>query len=214
MKIGIIGSGLMGSQLGRLWAASGHAVTFSYSRSAQKLERLARDVGAAHGSVAEAVSGTDAVLLAVHWSRIVDVLDQAGDLSGAVVLNCCVPLDDSNIDLVVGTTTSGAEELAALRPRARWVSCFNTVPSEAFGPVFDRRNQKPRPQVLTYGDDEGAKEVARGLIREAGFEPLEAGGLRTARFVEPFAMVTAELAYGQPGGPALTYRFEKLRAAH
>jgi len=213
MKIGIIGAGLMGSQLGRVWAACGHDVTFSYSRSTAKLDRLARDAGAAHGSVAEAVTGADAVLLAVHWSRIGDALDRAGDLAGAVVLNCCVPLDDSNTDLVLGTTTSGAEEMARMRPRARWVSCFNTVPSEAFAPVFRRRDQTPRPQVLCYGDDEGAKTVAHGLIRDAGFEPLEAGGLRTARFVEPFAMVTAELAYGQPGGPALTYRFEKLRPA-
>lgn len=210
MKIGILGSGLMGSKLGRLWAQCGHDVTFAYSRSTAKLERLARDCGASHGSVADAVDEADAVLLAVHWSRVEDVLAQAGDLAGQIVLNCCVPLDPTNTDLVVGTTTSGAEELAALRPKARWVSCFNTVPSEAFAPVFARKDQTPHPQVLVYGNDAGAKDVAGTLIRAIGFEPLEAGSLRTGRFVEPFAMVTAELAYGQPGGPALTYRFEKL----
>ncbi|SHM65785.1 NADPH-dependent F420 reductase [Roseibium suaedae] len=212
MKIGILGSGLMGGKLGRLWAGCGHDVTFAYSRSTSKLERLAREAGAAHGSVADAVEDADALLLAVHWSRVEDVLAKAGDLSGAVVLNCCVPLDLSNTDLVVGTTTSGAEELAAMRPDARWVSCFNTIPSEAFMPVFLSKEKTPRPQVLTYGDDAGAKEVAARLIRDIGFEPLEAGSLRMGRFVEPFAMATAELAYSQPGGPALTYRFEKLRA--
>lgn len=211
MKIGILGSGLMGAKLGTLWARCGHDVTFAYARSAVKLERLARDANAASGSVAEAVQDADAVLLAVHWSRIGDVLEQAGDLAGQVVLNCCVPLDESNTDLVVGTTTSGAEELARLRPDARWVSCFNTSPSESFAGVFARKDRAPRPHLLVYGDDAGAREVAHDLIRDIGFEPLEAGGLHTARFVEPFAMVTAELAYGQPGGPALTYRFEKLR---
>jgi 8-hydroxy-5-deazaflavin:NADPH oxidoreductase len=211
MKIGILGSGLMGAKLGRLWAACGHDVTFAYSRDPAKLERLAREARGESGSVAEAAEGADAVLLAVHWSRIDDVLGQAGDLAGLVVLNCCVPLDDSDTDLVVGTTTSGAEELARLRPRARWVSCFNTSPSESFAGVFARKAQTPRPHLLVYGDDTGAKEVAGTLIRDIGFDPLEAGGLRTARFVEPFAMVTAELAYGQPGGPALTYRFDKLR---
>jgi len=210
MKIGILGSGLMGAKLGRLWAQVGHDVTFAYSRNPSKLERLARDAGASHGSVPNAVKNTDALLLAVHWTRVEDVLDRAGDLSGKVVLNCCVPLDPTNTDLVVGTTTSGGERLAAMRPEARWVSCFNTVPSEAFLPVFSRKGQMPPPQVLTYGDDAGAKEVARLLIREIGFEPLEAGPLRTGRFVEPFAMVTAELAYGQPGGPALIYRFDKI----
>ncbi len=201
----------MGAGLGLLWARCGHEVTFSYSRSAAKLERLAREGDAAHGPVAEAAAEADVVLLAVHWSRTGDVLEQAGDLAGKVVLNCCVPLDESDADLVVGTTTSGAEELARLRPRARWVSCFSTSPSESFAPVFARKGVAPPPQLLVCGDDDGAKAVAGELIRDIGFEPLEAGGLRSARFIEPFAMVAAELAYGRPGGPALTYRFEKLR---
>ena len=212
MRIGILGSGLMGAKLGRLWARCGHAVTFAYSRDGAKLQRLARDSGGANGSVAEAVRDADALLLAVHWSRIEDVLAQAGDLDGRIVLNCCVPLDEANQDLVIGTTTSGAEELRRLRPKARWVSSFNTSPSESFEPVFEAKSKDPHPHLLVYGDDTGAKEVAGDLIRDIGFEPQDAGGLHTARFVEPFAMVTAELAYGQPGGPALTYRFEKLRS--
>ena len=210
MNIGILGSGLMGCELGRVWAASGHAVTFAYSRNADKLARLAEETGGAYGMVADAVAAADVLLLAVHWSRIDDVLHQAGDLAGKTVLNCCVPLNESNTELVLGPSTCGAEDLARRRPKARWVSCFNTVPSESFAGVFDRRDQEPRPQVLLYGDDDTAKETARRLIRDIGFEPLEAGGLRTGRFAEPFAMVTAELAYAQPGGPALTYRFEKL----
>lgn len=210
MKIGILGSGPMGAKLGRLWAACGHKVTFAYSRDLAKLARLAAQAGAESGSVAEAVDRAEAVLLAVHWSRIDDVLAQAGDLAGIVVMNCCVPLDESNTDIVVGMTTSGAEQLAAMRPKARWVSCFNTSPSESFDPVFARRNDRPRPHLLVCGDDAGAKDIAGALIRDIGFDPLEAGRLRTARFAEPFAMVTAELAYAQPGGQALTYRFEKL----
>ncbi|APZ55322.1 NADPH-dependent F420 reductase [Salipiger abyssi] len=211
MRIGILGSGLMGGKLGHFWAASGHDVCFAYSRSRSKLDRLARESGASSGTVAEAVQGADALLLSVHWSRVGDVLEQAGDLAGQVVLNCCVPLNESDTELVVGTTSSGAEELARMRPDARWVACFNTSPSESFAPVFARKDQEPRPQLMVYGDDEEAKAVAGGLIRDIGFEPLDTGRLRNARFVEPFAMVTAELAYGQPGGPALTYRFEKLR---
>ncbi|MCA1335433.1 NADPH-dependent F420 reductase [Pseudooceanicola marinus] len=210
MKIGILGSGLMGAKLGTLWASCGHEVTFAYSRSQSKLDRLARDAGGRSGSVAEAVRDADALLLAVHWSRVEDVLDQAGDLDGQLVLNCCVPLDEQNRDLVVGRTSSGAEELARMRPGARWVSCFNTTPSESFRPVFDRKGQAPAPQVLTYGDDAGAKQEAGALIRDIGFEPLEAGGLRNGRYIEPFAMATVELAYVQPGGPALIYNFDKL----
>lgn len=211
MKIGILGSGLMGAKLGQLWAACGHEVTFAYSRDQSKLERLARDSGGTYGSVAEAVADANALLLAVHWSRVDDVLEQAGDLANQVVLNCCVPLNASNSDLVVGTDSSGAEVLAEMRPQARWVACFNTTPSESFEPVFARKAGAERsPHLLVYGEDAEAKDVAHELIQDIGYEPLEAGGLHTARFVEPFAMVTAELAYGQPGGPALTYRFDKI----
>lgn len=210
MKIAILGSGLMGGKLGTLWARAGHDVTFSYARSSAKLARLADEAGARHGSAAEAVAEAEAVLLAVHWSRIDDVLAQAGDLAGKTVVNCCVPLDAENRDLVVGVTTSGAEELARMRPEARWVSAFNTSPSEAFLDVFARKDNKPRPQLLYCGDDHGAKSIVIGLIKDIGYEPLDAGSLRTARFIEPFAMVTAELAYAQPGGPKLTYRFTKL----
>ncbi|WP_118135909.1 NADPH-dependent F420 reductase [Oceanicella sp. SM1341] len=211
MEIGILGSGRMGAAIGTIWAACGHRVTFSYARSPAKLERLAAGCGGNSDSVAGTVAACEVLLLAVHWSRIGDVLDQAGPLDGRIVLNCCVPLDTADRELVLGTTTSGAEELARRRPAARWVSCLNTVPSECFAPAFRARGSGPAPQVLTCADDSAAAGVAGALIRDLGFEPLAAGGLRGARFVEPFAMVTAELAYGQPGGAALTYRFSKLR---
>ncbi|MCS4504597.1 NAD(P)-binding domain-containing protein [Arhodomonas aquaeolei] len=210
MKIGILGSGLMGGTLGTIWAMAGHEVTFSYARTPGKLDRLARGAGARTGTPAEAVQTADAVLLAVHWSRVEDVVSRAGDMDNTIVLNCCVPLDRQNRDLVVGTTTSGAEELARLRPDVRFVSTFNTSPSEALFNVFSARDESPRPHLLYYGDDADAKAVAGRLIADVGYEPLDAGPLRTARFVEPFAMVTAELAYAQPGGPELVYRFDRI----
>jgi predicted dinucleotide-binding enzyme len=114
MKIGIVGSGLMGGKLGVLFAHAGHAVTFSYARSTRKLEGLARRAGngATAGTVADAVREADAVLLAVHWSRVDDVLSQAGDLSGKTIVTCCVPLNAANSELMVGLTDSGAEQIA------------------------------------------------------------------------------------------------------
>ena len=80
----------MGGKLGTLFARAGHEVVFSYARSKEKLNRLARDAGgkARAGTPREAAQGADALLLAVHWSRIDDVLKQAGDLSGKVVVTC------------------------------------------------------------------------------------------------------------------------------
>lgn len=210
MKIAILGSGLMGSKLGTIFARAGHAVTFSYSRDRSKLERLARDAGpsARAGTPAIAVAGADAVLLAVHWDQVDDVLAQAGDLSGKVVLSCSLPMNGDSTELVVAHTSSGAEELARRIPAARVISAFGSVPSEVLYPVFDARQQATRPSLVYCGDDVAARKVAASLIRDAGFEPVYAGGLRIARYVEPFTMLIGELAYNGPHGPALAYRLD------
>jgi hypothetical protein len=123
MRIGILGSGLMGGKLGTLFAHAGHEVVFSYARSMQKLKRMAKDAGgkARAGIPREAAQDADAILLAVHWLRMDDVLSQAGDLAGKVILTCSLPMNDHNTELVIGHTTSGAEELQRKsRTRTSW----------------------------------------------------------------------------------------------
>src|SRR5712691_512381 len=109
MRVGILGSGLMGGKLGTIFARAGHEVVFSYARSEEKLKRLARDAGrnARAGTPREAVKDADAVLLAVHWLRIDDVLNQAGDLSGKTIVSCSLPMNVDNTDLVIAHTSSG-----------------------------------------------------------------------------------------------------------
>jgi 8-hydroxy-5-deazaflavin:NADPH oxidoreductase len=213
MRIGILGSGLMGGKLGTIFARAGHEVVFSYARHREKLERLARDAGgnARAGTPAEAARDADALLLAVHWSRVDDVLKQAGDLSGKVILTCSLPMNADDTGLVLGHTTSGAEELAKKVSEARIVCAFNTVPSEVLFGVFEARDGADRPSLVYCGDDEGGKETAAGLIRDAGFDPVDAGPLWIARYTEPFALLVAQLAYEGERGPALAYRFEWLQ---
>ena len=111
----------MGGKLGILFARAGHEVVFSYSRRYEKLEELAREArgGARAGSPLEAALEADAILLAVHWSRLDEVLSQAGDLSGKIIVSCCVPLNIENTELVVAHTSSGAEVIANKIPGAR-----------------------------------------------------------------------------------------------
>ena len=209
MRIGILGSGLMGGKLGTIFARAGHEVVFSYARSEQKLKRLARAAKgkARHGTPLEAAQQADAVLLAVHWSRVDDVLNQAGDLSGKVIVSCSLPMNDDDTALVVAHTSSGAEELAKKIPNARVVSAFNTMPSEV---LFDVYKAKRKASLVYCGDERKAKNVAVKLIRDAGFEPLDAGPLRIARYTEPFALLVAQLAYEGKGGPRLAYRFRRF----
>jgi 8-hydroxy-5-deazaflavin:NADPH oxidoreductase len=209
MRIGILGSGLMGGKLGTIWARAGHEVVFSYSRSEQKLKKLARDAKgkARAGTPREAAQDADAVLLAVHWSRVDDVLKQAGDLSGKVMVSCSLPMNADDTALVIAHTSSGAEELAKRVSRARVVSAFSTVPSEVLFDVFEARRKATRPNVVYCGDDARSKEVAAGLIRDVGFDPVDAGPLRIARYIEPFTLLIGRLAYEGDEGPELAYRF-------
>lgn len=210
MRIGILGSGLLGGKLGTILARAGHQVVFSYSRSDAKLARLADEAGAAAraGTPAEAARDADVMLLAVHWSRVDDVLEQAGDLAGKVIVNCSLPMNDDDTGLVVAHTSSGAEELARKVPGARVVSAFHTLPSEVLFSVFEGTGGAVPPTLVYSGDDADAKEVAAQLIRDAGLEPLDAGPLRVARYSEPFALLVAQLAYEGDNGPAVAYRFE------
>jgi predicted dinucleotide-binding enzyme len=203
----------MGGKLGTLFARAGHQVVFSYSHSAKKLEKLARDAGprARAGTPAEAARQADALLLAVHWSRVDDVLQQAGDVAGKAIVSCSLPMNNDDTDLLVAHTSSGAEELAKKVAPARVVSAFNTVPSEVLFSVFAARRKATRPSLLYCGDDASAKRVAVRLIRDVGFDPVNAGALRIARYTEPFALLIAQLAYEQKGGPKLAYRFERFR---
>jgi 8-hydroxy-5-deazaflavin:NADPH oxidoreductase len=212
MRIGILGSGLMGGKLGTIFARAGHEVVFSYARTERKLEKLARDATAkaSAGTPAEAVRDADAVLLAVHWSRVNDVLKQAGSLSDKVVLTCSLPMNDEDTELAVAHTSSGAEALAKKIPRAHVVAAFNTVPSEVLFAVFDARRRKNRPSLAYCGDHAPSKKVAAKLIRDVGFDPVDAGPLKVARYLEPFALLVAQLAYEGKGGPELAYRFERF----
>ena len=212
MRVGILGSGLMGGKLGTLFALAGHEVVFSYARSQEKLERLARDAGdsARSGSPREATHRAEALLLAVHWSRIDDVLNQAGDVAGKVIVSCSLPLNASNTELVLGHTTSGAEVLAEKVPGVEVVAAFNNIPSEVLFSVFEARGQATPPSMVYCGDTQAGKDVAATLIRDVGFNPIDAGPLRNARYTEPFALLVAHLAYEGAEGPALAYRFEWL----
>jgi predicted dinucleotide-binding enzyme len=212
VRVGILGSGLMGGKLGTLFARAGHQVVFSYARSTQKLERLAREAHgeARAGTPAEAARAADALLLAVHWSRVDEVLKQAGELAGKVIISCSLPMNTSDTALIVGHSSSGAEELARKAASSRVVAAFGTVPSEVLFSVFEARHKSTRPGLVYCGDDQDAKDLTATLIRDVGFDPVDAGPLRIARYAEPFSLLIAQLAYEGSAGPQLAYRFERF----
>jgi len=130
-------------------------------------------------------------------------------LSGKTLLTCSLPMSEDDSQLVIGHSSSGAETLAKKARGAHVVSAFSTTPSEALFPVFESRGQGTGPDLVYCGDHAGAKKTAAALIRDIGFNPVDLGALSLARYVEPFTLLVAQLAY-EGDRPELVYRFERL----
>jgi predicted dinucleotide-binding enzyme len=112
--------------------------------------------------------------------------------------------------LAIAHTSSGAEALVKKARNAAVVSAFGTVPSEVLFDVFNgKRRRRLRPSLLYCGDSRDAKDIASQLIRDVGFEPVDAGPLRIARYLEPFTLAIAQLAYEGDSGPEIAYRIER-----
>jgi hypothetical protein len=195
MNIGILGAGNVGATLGERWAKLGHHVFFG-SRDPQKLADLVKSAGPyAHAvSVAEAVESAEVVAIALPWAATKGVLE-AVNVSGKVVFDCTNPLLPDLSGLELGTTTSAAEQVAEWARGAKVVKIFNTTGSNNMAdPVY-----RGEGATMFYcGDDAAAKGVARQLASELGFDPVDAGPLTNARFLEPIAGLWVWLAY--PGG--------------
>ena len=197
----------MGGTLGRLFASAGHSVAYSFSRDPKKLERLARSSGprARAASPGDAARDAEVIVLTVLWQYVPRVLRSAGSLKGKVLIDCTNPLTLSDDALAVGHRTSGAEIVARRARGAFVVKAFNTTPSELLRAGVDMLPE--RPAAFYCGDDGRAKRVTARLIRQLGFEPVDCGALKSARYLEPLAMLVGELAYNQGKRPEVGLRF-------
>jgi hypothetical protein len=148
------------------------------------------------------------LLLAVHWLRVDDVMKEAGDLSGRVIVTCALPMNAEDTALAISNTSSGAETLAEKIPKAQIVSAFGTVPSEVFFDVFEAKGKANHPSLAYCGDHTEAKKIAATLIGDVGFEPIDVGPLRIARYLEPLGLLMGQIAYEGERGPEVAYRFE------
>jgi 8-hydroxy-5-deazaflavin:NADPH oxidoreductase len=188
MKIAVIGAGKVGSALGSGWAKAGHAIVFGV-RDVNKAELRALCVrtGATAAPSADAARQGDVVVLALPWTIAESAVKALGDLKGKIVIDSMNPLaiKDGALGLERGFTTSAGEAVSSWLPGAKVVKTFNQVGAEMMtaGARFETR-----PVMFLAGDDDAAKATVTQLVSELGFEPLDAGGLKQARVLEPFAM--------------------------
>lgn len=176
-KIGIIGSGNVGSALARGLTRAGHDV---------------RTVGKDQDAIHDSAGWAELVLLAVPFGALDAVIKAAGErLEGKIVVDVTNSLD-ADMNLAVGFTTSGAEELQKKLRKSRVVKAFNTVFAQHMdsGKLGDQRLT-----AFVAGDDEPSRKQVIELARTIGFDPVDAGPLKNARLIEPLAYLNIQLGY-------------------
>lgn len=206
MRIGIIGSGNVGGALGTRWAAGGHTVVFASRNpgSAAMMELTARAWnGARAATAAEAAAASEVIVLATPWPGTRAAVLGLGSLEGKILVDATNPLLDGLAGLEYGTTTSGAEQVAAWAPGARVVKAFNTVGNNV---MADTAFAGGKPVLFYCGDDGDAKAAVDGLAAELGFDARDAGGLAQARLLEPLALLWIRLALFQGLGRGFAFQ--------
>jgi predicted dinucleotide-binding enzyme len=200
MKVLVIGAGNMGAGFVKQFAAAGHQVAVT-GRDAAKLQALAEQFGAQAVPTAGAANDRDVVVLATGYADAVAALQSVGDLAGKTVVDITNPLAADFMSLTVGHTTSAAETIAAAIPGAHVVKAFNTVFAQvlAAGPELDGQ----KVPVFIASDDQAAKETVKALAQSVGFDVVDTGGLRNARYLEPLAGLNIYLGYGAGLGTSI-----------
>jgi predicted dinucleotide-binding enzyme len=188
MRIGIVGAGMIGSTVAKLWVEAGHEVRLA-SRHPEELRPLTERLGsrAATGTPAEAAAFGEVVMLTVPLGAIQGLSrDLAPLLGGKVVLdtgNAYPKRDGQTAHDATRHPRGSAGWAAAMFPGARWVKAFNTV----YFKVLEREAHRPgdRVGIPLAGDDREAVETAARLVRDAGFDPVIVGGLERGKAFEP-----------------------------
>lgn len=201
MNIGILGSGRVGSALGRQWASRGHAVMFG-SRTPDRLRDMVKAAGpnARAGTSAEVIGFADVILLSVPWTAVRETVTSVPDWRGKVLIDAVNRLRDIPPADSIGTSS---EDVAHWARGARVVKAFNTIGSEVMDqPVFDG----DRAVLLLCGDDADAKMIVSGLAEEIGFEPVDVGGIKMSEVVDHMTRLWVGLAMNTPLGRNFAFK--------
>jgi predicted dinucleotide-binding enzyme len=204
MKIAILGTGNIGTNLGQALAASGHEIVYGVRdlQSPKTQAALENIKGATATTVAEAVSKGALVFIALPWQAIPQALQSAGDLTGKTLVDC------SNRTVASDTGLSSLEEVARLAPGAHVLKCFNIVAAETFlKPQFGQT----RSSMFYAGDDQADKASLKQLGEEIGYEMYDLGGLKAGSMLDGLFQVWVALAYG-PGKLGRRLAFKLLTA--
>jgi 8-hydroxy-5-deazaflavin:NADPH oxidoreductase len=202
MKVIVIGAGNMGAAFVKQLSRAGHQVSVTARDGAKAAQVAAANPGTKAVAAAGAAEGADAVVLATAYGDAVAALRGVGNLAGKVVVDITNPLTADYMGLTVGHSTSAAEEIAKAVPGAEVVKAFNTVFAQVLGEGADFGNGR-KVEIFVASDSERAKQAARTLAESIGFEVVDAGGLKNARYLEPLGGLNVYFGYGAGLGTAI-----------
>jgi 8-hydroxy-5-deazaflavin:NADPH oxidoreductase len=205
MRIAVLGTGNVGGTLGQRWAAKGHEVVFgSREPDSEKVRQLLAAAGsnAESAGYEEAASSADAIVLATPWEAAREVLEAIDDWTGSLLIDCTNPIAP-DLQLAVGTTTSGAEIVSEWAQGALVVKAFNTT---GWNNMADPIYNGELITMFICGDNTEAKAIVTGLAEDLDFEVVDAGALTMARYLEPLAMLWINLANVQRLGRNIAFK--------
>ena len=208
MHIAVIGGGGVGETLAKAWARRGHTVVFGVrDPGSEKSKKLASSSGIAVKTNRDAATVAQVIVLATPWQATREAVVACGDLAGKIVVDCTNPLNADFTGLAVGHTTSGAEQIASWASGARIFKAMNQIGSNL---MDDPKVPGGRPVMFVAGAAEGKAEVM-SLVRELGFDTVDAGDLSIARLLEPYAMLWIHLALRRGFGRDIAFALLRER---
>ncbi|HET9663197.1 MAG TPA: NADPH-dependent F420 reductase [Burkholderiales bacterium] len=193
LRIGVIGSGRIGSTLGGVWVKAGHEVMFS-SRTLENDKKLAASLGpnARAGTPREAATFGEVLLIAVPYRALPEVGKELGDLlKGKIVIDAANPILARDGDIATWAREKGAGLASKeLMPGARIVRAFNAIGYARMGAAHQQQGERMGMPVAS--DDAKAFAVAAPLIRQIGYEPVLIGGLEMGKHLIPGTPLAGE----------------------
>ena len=208
MRIAIIGAGSVGATLGRAWIKHGEDVIWGLRNPQDpKYAALPKDRVKRQPKPSKEA---EVVVVATPWPAAEAAIKSLGSLAGKVVIDCMNPLGmgPDGLQLVLGFNVSAGEQVASWVPGA---FVFKTLNTTGAGNMAKADDYSVKPVMLVAGDDAGRKPVVMELVGKLGFEPVDAGPLKNARLLEPFAMVWIDQAMKRGRGRDFAFALVNLR---
>jgi 8-hydroxy-5-deazaflavin:NADPH oxidoreductase len=206
MNIGILGTGRMGSTLGKIWAQKGHHVFFG-TRSIEKAADLAANLNIQAGGYEDAAHFGEIIFIGVPWSATQSTLDSLGSLlDGKIIIDCTNALAADFISLAISPETSAGEIVQAWLPKSMVIKAYNTI---GYGVLTEPNYNGIQASGFYCGNNAQAKQKVATLISDSGFDPIDCGDLSQSRNLEAMTLLFINLSFKQGLGGKIAFKLLK-----